>query len=201
MSRGHLQFVHRTEPSIFSSFNEQTRYDGAVGLPNDYATQSCSMARSLEVIGERWTLLIVRDAFYGIRRFSDFAVHLRIPRAVLTGRLKALAAAGVLGRGAGVHHAEYELTAKGLSLWPVVLNLIAWGDEFYGANGPRRLFRHGDDGGLIDRAGRCSHCAAAPDVADLVVEPGPGFLPPTDDDDPVTVLMAAPHRMLQPLWG
>jgi DNA-binding HxlR family transcriptional regulator len=159
------------------------------------------MARSLEVIGERWTLLIVRDAFYGIRRFSDFADHLAIPRAVLTSRLKALVAAGVLGRGAGIHHAEYQLTAKGRSLWPVVLSLVAWGDEFYGTNGPRRLFRHVDDGGLIERAGRCPHCGATPDVGDLMVEPGPGFAPPGEDDDAVTILLAAPHRMLHPIRG
>ena len=67
-----------------------------MALPNDYAGQACSLARTLEVIGERWTLLIVRDAFFGVRRFGDFAAHLGIPRAVLAERLKSLTAAEVL---------------------------------------------------------------------------------------------------------
>ena len=65
-------------------------------LGSDYAGQTCSMARALEIVGERWTLLIVRDAFFGVRRFADFAAHLDIPRAVLSGRLKALVEAGVM---------------------------------------------------------------------------------------------------------
>src|ERR1700684_1700595 len=64
-------------------------------LPHDYAIQQCSLARALEVVGERWTLLIVRDAFFGVRRFGDFAHHLRIPRAVLAQRLETLVAHGV----------------------------------------------------------------------------------------------------------
>ena len=72
-----------------------------MALPNDYAGQACSLARALEIVGERWTLLIVRDAFFGVRRFGDFAAHLRIPRAVLAERLKSLTAAGVLTRGTG----------------------------------------------------------------------------------------------------
>ena len=59
-------------------------------LGKDYEGQDCSLARALEVVGERWTLLIVRDAFYGVRRFSDFAAHLDIPRAVLSDRLAGL---------------------------------------------------------------------------------------------------------------
>src|ERR1700753_1084550 len=69
-----------------------------MALPNDYAGQACSLARALEIVGERWTLLIVRDAFFGVRRFGDFAAHLGIPRAVLAERLKSLTAAGVLAR-------------------------------------------------------------------------------------------------------
>jgi DNA-binding HxlR family transcriptional regulator len=99
-----------------------------VALPNDYAGQACSLARSLEIIGERWTLLIVRDAFWGVRRFGDFVDHLGIPRAVLTSRLKTLTAAGVMRRVAGERHLEYELTAKGTALWPAILSLMSWGE-------------------------------------------------------------------------
>ena len=96
-----------------------------MALPNDYAGQACSLARSLEIIGERWTLLIVRDAFWGVRRFADFIDHLGIPRAVLASRLKTLVAAGVLTRVAGERHLEYELTDKGTKLWPIVRDLMA----------------------------------------------------------------------------
>src|SRR5271155_2997627 len=106
-------------------------------LPNDYAGQACSLARALEVVGERWTLLIVRDAFFGVRRFADFASHLKVPRAVLAKRLTALERAGILDKVHGAHgHQEYVLTAKGLTLWPVTRTLLAWGDDHYSANGP-----------------------------------------------------------------
>jgi DNA-binding HxlR family transcriptional regulator len=88
----------------------------SMALRTDYAGQSCSAARALEVVGERWTLLIIRDAFYGIRRFSDFIARLRIPRAVLTNRLRSLVDEGVLDR---VHapsgHDEYQLTSGDLA--------------------------------------------------------------------------------------
>src|ERR1700750_1150159 len=101
-------------------------------LGKDYEGQDCSLARTLEIVGERWTLLILRDAFYGIRRFSAFADQLRIPRAVLTNRLRFLVQEGVLPRdedaAGGV---EYRLTAKGIALWPILHAMMNWGDEFY----------------------------------------------------------------------
>ena len=110
-----------------------------MALPKDYTGEGCSLARALEVVGERWTLLIVRDAFFGVRRFGDFAAHLAIPRAVLTHRLSALADAGVLAVVPGPHgHDEYALTGKGLDLWPVVRSMLAWGDDYYSEKGPRR---------------------------------------------------------------
>ncbi len=124
-------------------------------LPSDYSAQTCSVARSLEVLGERWTLLIVRDAFFGVRRFGDFVAHLDIPRAVLAARLKALVAEDVLARvTGGSGRDEYELTEKGTKLWPIVRDLMAWGDEFYAPAGPLRVLRHGADDGVLDRFGR-----------------------------------------------
>src|ERR1700690_1518897 len=97
------------------------RYDRCMALPKDYTGEVCSLARALEVVGERWTLLIVRDAFFGVRRFSDFAAHLKMPRAVLSERLGSLTEAGVLTGVSGAHgHTEYALTSKGLGLWPIV---------------------------------------------------------------------------------
>lgn len=168
-----------------------------MALPKDYATQDCSLARALEVVGERWTLLIVRDAFFGVRRFGDFAAHLTIPRAVLTHRLAFLVEEGVLAVAPGPHgYDEYELTAKGLDLWPVIRSLLAWGDGYYSAKGPRRVYCHAGDSGEIAQDGTCAACGGLPPVADLVVAPGPGWSPRPGKSDLVTATLATPHRLL-----
>src|SRR4051794_11162390 len=85
-------------------------------LGNDYRRQDCALARALETVGERWTLLIVRDAFFGVRRFSDFQAHLDIPKAVLSDRLAGLVEGGVLERLPDPDHAGrhlYRLTQAG----------------------------------------------------------------------------------------
>src|SRR5690242_89978 len=85
-------------------------------LGKDYAEQDCALARALEVVGERWTLLILRDAFYGVRRFNDFQAHLDIPKAVLSDRLNSLVADGVLDRVRDPEHRGrylYQLTPRG----------------------------------------------------------------------------------------
>lgn len=173
-----------------------------MALPKDYADERCSLARALEVVGERWTLLIVRDAFFGVRRFGDFAAHLGIPRAVLTSRLDALAEAGVLVAVPGAHgRDEYILTGKGLDLWPAVRALLAWGDEHYSAAGPRRVFRHAADGGDVAAGGTCTDCGAAVGVADLLVLPGPGLATAPGRTDAVSTALTAPHRLLGPIKG
>src|SRR6202048_5081889 len=107
-------------------------YTGVMALPSDYPDQSCSLARSLEVVGQRWTLLVLRGAFYGVQRFDDFASHLKLPRAVLSERLKSLTAAGLVERVTGsTGRGEYRLTDKGTALWPAVRALLVWGDEYY----------------------------------------------------------------------
>jgi DNA-binding HxlR family transcriptional regulator len=168
-------------------------------LPRDYVGQQCSLSRSLEVVGERWTLLIVRDAFFGVRRFGDFAAHLGVPRAVLSDRLGSLVAAGVLSGTAGAHgHTEYILTSKGLELWPVVRTLLAWGDEHYSDGGPRRVFQHAADSGVVAADGTCTACARPVLPQDLLVLPGPG-LSATPGTDLVTTALAVPHRLLDPI--
>jgi DNA-binding HxlR family transcriptional regulator len=171
-----------------------------VTLPSTYADRNCSLARSLEVVGERWTLLIIRDAFYGVRRFGDFAAQLKIPRAVLAARLKSLVEEGVLTRdddGAG--SVEYRLTAKGIALWPAIHALMNWGDAHYSPAGTRRTLRHDRDGGLLDHAGHCQDCGLAVPVADIRIEPGPGFEPPDSDDDPFAGAASRPRRLLEPM--
>jgi DNA-binding HxlR family transcriptional regulator len=171
-----------------------------MALRSDYTGQACSLARALEIVGERWTLLIVRDAFYGVRRFGDFAEHLGIPRAVLADRLRSLAAAGVLAHqpdaGPG---GEYELTEKGISLWPALWALLSWGDENYAPEGARRVFQHADDGGPLDRSGRCSQCGLTVEPRDVSITPGPGLAGAPTATDSVSAALRGRHRLLQPL--
>ena len=171
-----------------------------MALPSTYADRNCSLARALEVVGERWTLLIVRDAFYGVHRFGDFATQLRIPRAVLANRLKALVQEGVLTRdddGAG--GVEYRLTDKGIALWPIVRSLMNWGDSFYSPAGVKRALRHDQDGGLLDHEGHCQKCGSVIPVPEIRIEPGPGFEPSDSDPDRVSAMLNTPRRLLEPL--
>jgi DNA-binding HxlR family transcriptional regulator len=170
-----------------------------MALPKDYREQRCSLSRSLEVLGERWTLLIVRDAFYGVRRFSDFAGHLNIPRSVLAARLDALVDDGVLTKmlPAGRAYAEYELTDKGRGLWPVVHGLIAWGDEHYARKRAPLLFEHIDDGGKVGPDGFCASCQqhVTPEQMQTVLGPGVSRRDPVDDV--VTEALQEPHPLFE----
>jgi DNA-binding HxlR family transcriptional regulator len=170
-----------------------------MALPNDYTGQACSLARTLEITGERWTLLIIRDAFWGVRRFTDFTDHLRIPRAVLASRLQTLTAAGLMTRVPGQRHLDYELTGQGTALWPAILSLMSWGDDYCAPDGPRRLFRHAADGGQVDRWTRCDTCGKPVPAADTIVTHGPGLEPPADQDSWITTALTRPHRLLEPL--
>ena len=91
---------------------------------------NCSLAQTLSVIGEHWTLLILRDAFFGARRFEEFQRSLGIARNVLSTRLKKLVEAGVLEKSDGPGHPEYRLTEKGLALQPVMVSMTQWGDRY-----------------------------------------------------------------------
>ncbi|WP_328616757.1 helix-turn-helix transcriptional regulator [Amycolatopsis sp. NBC_00355] len=171
-----------------------------MALPREYTGQACSIVRALEIVGERWTLLIVRDAVFGVRRFSDFLEHLGTPRAVLTERLEFLVREEVLTRVPGPgKRSEYELTAKGLALWPVVRSLSAWGDEYYAPEGRRRVFVHESCGGEVTPAGACVTCGAQVPVADTVMTPGPGLPPPSPRDSAITTVLADPRPLLRPI--
>jgi DNA-binding HxlR family transcriptional regulator len=171
-----------------------------VPLPSDYATQSCPMARSLEIVGERWTLLIVRDLFMGVHRFSAIAGHLDIPRAVLSARLASLIEAGLVERRpyrAG--RDEFHLTASGRDLWPVLHGLMEWGDRHRPApGGRRRVFLHAACGSELTAAGDCPACGFAPGPEDVETRSGPGR-DPARRGDPVSRALRQPHRLLQPL--
>ena len=170
-----------------------------MALGVDYQRQDCSLARALELVGERWTLLILRDCFFGVRRFSDFEAHLDISKAVLAQRLGALVEAGLLARTTDAGHRQYTVTGDALALWPAIFALAQWGEQRSAPRGPRRLFTHADCGGAVTGAGQCSACGATPPPQDLVTRPGPGAARPVVRDDPVSVALRSPHRLLEPL--
>jgi len=172
-----------------------------MALPREYTGEDCAIARTLEIIGERWTLLIVRDAFSGVTRFSDFRDHLAIPRAVLTERLNLLTEHGILARAtAASGRDEYALTTKGKELWPVVWSLLSWGTKYCIPAERCRAYRHTGCGGAIAPDGRCEACGAQPGPADLTVYPRPTSLPLTaNKTDPVSRALSVPHRLLTPI--
>jgi len=169
-----------------------------MALGTDYTGQDCSLAKALEVVGERWSMLLVRDAFLGVTRFSDFRRRLDISKAVLARRLGSLAEAGVLERRTHGGHDEYVLTPSGEALWPAVHALMRWGDATTSARGPRRLFRHVPCDADLDVTGRCPVCGTTPPAAQLETRPGPGATtnPPTN---PLSARLREPHRLLTPL--
>jgi DNA-binding HxlR family transcriptional regulator len=167
-----------------------------MALGKGYDRQDCAFARALELLGERWTLLIVRDAFYGVRRYGDFLAHLDAPRAVLSQRLAALVEAGVLERrqyqDAPVRH-EYALTSRGEELWPVIYTLGRWGERHL-VTEPYRYFHHTTCGSRLDPAGSCPTCARWAPPAEIEVRPGPAA--DRSRTDPVSVALHEPHRLL-----
>ncbi|MDI2128660.1 winged helix-turn-helix transcriptional regulator [Yinghuangia seranimata] len=173
-----------------------------MALGKDYAGQDCALARALELVGERWTLLVVRDVFYGVRRFSDFQAHLDIPRAVLTARLSALVDGGVLERRRyqdSPPRDEYVLTEAGVALWPAVYALAQWAVAFLPtAAGAIREFAHVTCDAVVDPAGLCAVCGRVPPATELETRPGPGMAT-YHRDDPVSVALRRPHRLIEPL--
>jgi DNA-binding HxlR family transcriptional regulator len=171
-----------------------------MALGRDYPGQDCALARALELIGERWTMLVLRDAFYGVRRFGDFHDHLAAPRAVLTERLATLVDAGVLTRRRyqqSPPRDEYVLTARGRELWPCVYTLAYWGERHLSDGGARRTFHHVACGRRLDPLGGCPRCGTPVPAADVEVRPGPGLGHAATD--PVSLALSAPRRLLVPL--
>lgn len=152
----------------------------------------------MEIIGERWSLLIVRDAFYGVRRFSDFQTHLKIPKAVLSQRLTWLTEEGVFATtpSDGGGHDEYILTDKGLSLWPVIEALAQWGGSHYQTARQRRTFSHVECGGLL-QDGFCARCGKKPTADDTITKPPRETI--IERNDHVSTVLRRPHRLLQPI--
>jgi DNA-binding HxlR family transcriptional regulator len=147
-------------------------------LGSDYKSQNCSIARTLELVGERWTILVLRDAFLGLRRFDQFQHSLGIARNVLTARLDRLVSEEILEKvpyqERPLRH-EYRLTEKGLDLWPVITELLRWGDRHAAPEaGPPIVIRHKGCGGELGERRLCTSCGKSLGVRDVRAEPGPG---------------------------
>jgi DNA-binding HxlR family transcriptional regulator len=148
-------------------------------LGNDYPDQVCSVARALEVVGERWTLLILRDLYLGVYRFDALVHSVGVTRTVLARRLAHLEAEGVVERhrySERPERFEYRPTAKGLELVGVIALLMRWGDRHYPhPDGPPRRLSHAGCGGGLDDQLRCDRCGRPVAAGDVHAEPGPAL--------------------------
>ncbi|HEV2789799.1 MAG TPA: helix-turn-helix domain-containing protein [Solirubrobacterales bacterium] len=147
-------------------------------LRRDYPALDCSVAKALEVIGERWSLLIVRGVMHGNRRFGEMQESLGIARNVLSARLQRLVDEDILERRAyqeSPPRYEYFLTEKGLDLWPALIALLHWGERYSPApDGPRRLIVHKECGGEVSERGTCESCGKILHARDAKQVAGPG---------------------------
>ena len=141
--------------------------------------QPCSLARTLAVVGDRWTLLILRDCFLGVRRFEHFQSRLGITRHVLTDRLYKLVEYGVLNKVAYQQRPlreEYRLTDKGLELHPVILHLVQWGDRHLADQRGAPLYHvHRQCGHRFQARLTCSECGEEVNARDVRVVANPEF--------------------------
>jgi DNA-binding HxlR family transcriptional regulator len=152
----------------------------------DIDQQPCSLARSLAIIGDNWTLLVLRDCFLGVRRFDDFQQRLGVTRHVLSDRLRKLADGGVLEKVAyqqrPLRH-EYRLTPMGRDLYPVIAHLAQWGDTYLADDaGPPLVRVHRQCGEPLEAKLQCGHCGDSVEAQDIRLEENPhwaGQLLPT----------------------
>jgi DNA-binding HxlR family transcriptional regulator len=145
-----------------------------------YSAENCSIRRTLDIVGERWTLLVLREAFYGVRRFADFHRALGCAKNLLSARLKTLVEEGILEReryrdpGARARD-EYRLTEKGLDLFPALVALLQWGDRYTADSaGPPVELSHSGCGARVGVELRCSAGHRPLSAHDTAALPGPG---------------------------
>ena len=167
-------------------------YDATM-LGTTYDSQVCSIARSLEVVGERWSLLILRNAlFAGSTRYGEFQRSLGIATNILKDRLDRFVEAGVMVRQTSGEHPdrhEYLLTEKGRDFAPALIALTQWGDKWAAPDGPPIQYRHKACGSPIRVEQHCEACGGVEDVRDVVALPGPGM--PADRAARVLARLAA----------
>jgi DNA-binding HxlR family transcriptional regulator len=146
---------------------------------NEIDQMTCSLARTLSVIGDRWTMLILRDAFLGVRRFEDFENDLKMPRHRLSERLRKLVEQGVLARvqyQTRPRRFEYRLTDKGVDLYPVIVSMLNWGDRWMaGSAGPPVELIHRKCGKQIVPGLKCPECDEPIRAREMTARPGPAL--------------------------
>lgn len=150
-----------------------------------FADMHCSVAQCLEVVGDWWTMLIVRDAFLGVRRFDQLQQRLGISRNILNQRLGWLVEQGVLRKEQYSDHPprfEYRLTDKGRDLWPVLNALREWGDKHAAPDGPPLQLVHDACGNVTEAVLSCAECGEPLDLRGVHSVPGPGDLDGTVSD-------------------
>ena len=138
---------------------------------------NCSVAQCLEVVGEWWSLMVLREVFLGVTRFDDLRSRLGISRNVLTDRLEHLVAHGVLERVPYQQHPvrhDYRLTEKGIDLWPVLTAMRQWGDRHAAPEGPPLELVHKGCGARVQVVEACSNCGEVLHARDVRAVPGPG---------------------------
>src|SRR3954451_19777924 len=142
----------------------------------------CSVGRAMDILGERWTMLIMREAFYGVRRFSDMQRNLGMARNILSAGLQPLVRLGILeGRRSQEEPERFKsrLSQAGRDLYPAVIAIMKWGDEYLAEEaGPPVVLRH-SCGELIAPVLVCDHCREPLHPHDVTPEPGPGAQVPT----------------------
>jgi DNA-binding HxlR family transcriptional regulator len=146
----------------------------------DYDTENCTIGAALAIVGEKWTFLVLREAFNGVRRFDDIRRRTRAPRQILSDRLARLVAEGLLRkvpyRDAGQRaRSEYRLTEKGLALYPLIIALLEWGNTYaVSAEGPLVELTHRDCGAPVQLEVRCAEGHQVASARDVTPVPGPG---------------------------
>lgn len=148
-----------------------------------FSTENCTVGRAMEILGERWTFVVLREVFNGVRRFEDMYRHTTIPRQVLTNRLSLLVEHGILRKepyqpaGQRARH-EYRLTPKGLDLYPVLVAVARWGDRYLAdPEGAPVQFAHRDCGALVQARLECADGHLVDDPRTVATRPGPGARP------------------------
>lgn len=143
---------------------------------DEIENEVCSVSRTLAVVGDRWTMLIIRDAFLRVRRFDDFQKNLGMSRHRLSERLKKLVDYGVLRKEAyQANRYEYRLTEKGLELYPILISMAKWGDKWMDdGKGVPMLYKHNPCGHHYSPMVVCSECGEAIDPHDVTPQIGPG---------------------------
>lgn len=146
----------------------------------DYETANCNIAAALAIVGEKWTFLVLREAFNGVRRFDDMQRRTGAPRQVLSNRLSQLVSDGILRKAPYREEgqrprSEYRLTEKGIELFPVIAALLAWGDKHAARpGGPAVELTHRDCGAPVFLELACSEGHVLGSPREVTPVPGPG---------------------------